>query len=58
MKLFFSNYLGDYSYTFQGSFELISITVTVSLFFLQNAVTGKNSPREFPRLVGNYSYMI
>ena len=33
MKLLFSNYLGDYSYSFQGSSELISITVTVSLFF-------------------------
>ena len=32
MKLLFSNYLGDYSYSFQGSSELISITVTVSLF--------------------------
>ena len=27
------NYLVDYSYSFQGSSELISITVTVSLFF-------------------------
>ena len=33
MKLLFSNYLGGYSYSFQGSSELISITVTVSLFF-------------------------
>ena len=33
MKLLFSNYLGDYSYSFQGSSEIISITVTVSLFF-------------------------
>ena len=41
MKLLVSNYLGDYSYRFQGSSELISITVTVSLVFLQNAVTGK-----------------
>ena len=38
MKLLFSNYLGGYSYSFQGSSELISITVTVSLFFLQNAL--------------------
>ena len=30
MKLLFSKYLGDYSYSFQGSSELISITVTVS----------------------------
>ena len=37
MKLLFSNYLVDYSYSFQGSSELISITVTVSLFFWQNA---------------------
>ena len=48
MKVLFSNYLGDCSYSFQGSFELISITVTVSLFVLQNAVTGENSFREFP----------
>ena len=34
MKLLFSNYLGDYSYSFQGLSELISITVRVSLFFL------------------------
>ena len=46
MKLLFSNYLGDYSYSFQGSFELIRITVTVSLYLLQNAVTGNNSPRD------------
>ena len=58
MKLLFSNYLGDYSYSFQGSSELVNITVTVSLFFLQNAVTGKNSLWEFPRTFGNYSYMI
>ena len=32
MKLLFSNYLGDYSYSFQGSSELISTTVTVFLF--------------------------
>ena len=32
MKLLFLNYLGDYSYSFQGSSELISITVAVSLF--------------------------
>ena len=50
MKLLFSNYLGDYSYSFQGSSEfLISITVTVSLFFLQNGVAGNNSPQEFPK---------
>ena len=33
MQLLFSNYLGDYSYSFQGSSELISVTVTVSLLF-------------------------
>ena len=32
MKVLFSNYLGRYSYSFQGSFELISITVTVPCF--------------------------
>ena len=58
MKLLFSNYLGGYSYSFQGSSELISITITVSLFFLQNGVIGKNSPQEFSRVFGNYSYMI
>ena len=31
MKSLFLNYLGDYSYSFQGSSELISITVTVFL---------------------------
>ena len=58
MKLLFSNYLGDYSYRFQGSSELISITVTFSLFFLQTAITGNNSPQAFPRFFGDYSYMI
>ena len=58
MKLLFSNRLGDYSYSFQGSSELISITVTISLFFLPNGVTGNNSPQEFSRVSGNYSYMI
>ena len=58
MKLLFSNYLGDYRYSFQGSSELISITVTVSLFFLQTAITGNNSPQAFPRIFGYYSYMI
>ena len=33
MNFLFSNYLGDYSYSFQGSSEFISITVTVSLLF-------------------------
>ena len=28
----------------------MSITVTVSLFFLLNAVTGNNSPEAFPRI--------
>ena len=47
MRLLFSNYLGDYSYSFQGSSDLISITVTVSLFFKQNALTENNFPQEF-----------
>ena len=34
----------DYSYSFQGSSELTSITATVSFFFLQNAVTGNTLP--------------
>ena len=58
MKLLSSNHVGDCSYSFQGSSELISIAVTVSLLFLQNAVTGKNSPQEFSRIFCNYSYMI
>ena len=50
IQFLFSKYLGDYSYSFQGSSELISITVKVSLFFLQNVVTGKNSPQAFSRM--------
>ena len=45
MKLLFSNYLGYYSYSFQGSSELISITVTVSLFFLAE----RSYRKEFPQ---------
>ena len=37
----------DYSYSCQGSFELICITVTVSLHFLQNAVTGNHHRLDF-----------
>ena len=33
MKLFFLVYLGDYSYSFQRCSGLISITVTIFLFF-------------------------
>ena len=44
MKLLFSNY------RFQGSVELICFTVTVSLFFMQNAVTENNSLQEFSRI--------
>ena len=48
MKLAFSNYLEGCSSSFHGSFELISIVVTVSLFFFcQNAVKGNNYPQEF-----------
>ena len=52
MKLLFSNYLGDYSYSFQGSSELIRITVTVALCFscrmqLQEVTPLRNS-QEFP----------
>ena len=43
MKLLFSNYLGHYSYSFQGSVELISITVTVSFFCAQTSYR-KESP--------------
>ena len=44
-----------------GSVELISITVTVSLFFEENAVTEKNSPHsphKFSRIYCAYSNMI
>ena len=58
MKLLFPNYLGDYSYSFQGSSELICFTVTVSLLFFENAVTGNKCPQEFSRVFCNYSYMI
>ena len=41
MKLLFSNYLGDDSYSVQGSSELTNITNDSFLvFFWQNAVTG------------------
>ena len=55
MKLLFSNYLGDYSYSFQGSSELISIAATVSWLFWQNAVPGNYSPRHS---FDGYSYML
>ena len=58
MKLLFSNYLGDYSYSSQGSVELICITATVSVLFLQNAVTENNSLQEFLNIFCNYSYMV
>ena len=35
MKLLFSNYSGDYSYSFQGSSESISLTVTVPSFLAE-----------------------
>ena len=35
MKLVFSNYSRDCSYSFQGSSELISVTVAVSLFLAE-----------------------
>ena len=47
MKLLFSNYLGGYSYSFQGSSELISITDTVSLFSQQNALQEIIPPGNF-----------
>ena len=33
MKLLFSHYLGDCSYNFQGSFELISMALALQLQF-------------------------
>ena len=58
MKLLFSNNLGDCSYGFQGSSELIGITVTVSLFFFENVVTGNNSFWGIKEFLCNSSYMI
>ena len=57
MKLSFSNYLGDYSYSFQGSSELVIITVT-SPSFSSRIVTGNNFPQGFSRSFCIYSYMI
>ena len=45
MKLLFSNYLGGYRYSFQGSSELISITVTASLLFSENTLQEIIAPR-------------
>ena len=53
MKLLFLNYLGDYSYSFQGSFELIRITVTVSLFSCRMQLQEKiplRASQEFPAI--------
>ena len=58
MKLLISNYLGDYSYSFQGSSELISITVTVSLFSCRMELQEIIPLKKFPSIFGNYSYMI
>ena len=44
MKLLFLTYVGDYSYSFQGSFKLIPIAVTISLSFEQEQVTGNTYP--------------
>ena len=51
MKLFFSNYLGDYSYSFQGSFELTRITVTVSLFSSRMQLQEIIPLRDFPEFL-------
>ena len=50
MTLSFPNHLGDCSYSFQRSVEVLCITVTVSLLFLQNAVTEKYSRQGFSGL--------
>ena len=42
----FLNYLGDYSYSFQGSSELISITVTASLISSRMQLGSFTSPGE------------
>ena len=57
MKLLFSNYLGDYSYSFQGSVEF-ALQLQSPCSFMQNAVTENNSPHEFSRICCNYSYRI
>ena len=44
MKLLFLSCLEDYSYNFQGSSELISITITVPLFFLAECSYKKEFP--------------
>ena len=58
MKLIFSSYLGDCSYSFQGSSELISITVTFSLFAcrmeLQERIPLRNS-QEFSAITVTWS---
>ena len=58
MKLLFSNYLGDCSYSFQGFSELICMTVTVSMFSSRMQLQERNPPQEFSRIWCNYSYMI
>ena len=47
MKLLFWNYLGVYSYSLQGSSELISTTVTLSLFHLHDPATENIPPSGF-----------
>ena len=56
MKLLFSNHLGDCSYSFSGSVELICITVTVVLFAERSC--RKQFPSDFSTICCNYRYII
>ena len=64
MKSLFSNYLGDYSYSFRGSSELIGITQinrhhSCSLLVcLEECSYRIFLLRKFSRMFCNYSYMI
>ena len=58
LKLSLPSHLGDGSYSFKASSELICIAVTVSLLFYQNAVAGSNFPQEQSGIVRNESHMI
>ena len=55
MKLLCSNYFGGLQLQFSGSVELNCITATVSLLFMQNAVTEN---QEFLRICCDDSYII
>ena len=58
IKLLCSSFSRDYSYCFRGYFELISITVTVSLICLVECSCRRYFPQEFPRMFCNYTCML